>query len=197
MISHSQIILASKSKGRQDMLRGAGIEFQAIPADIDEAIIQNDNALSPEEKAQRLAREKALYVANSNNDAYVIGSDQILELDGHIFSKAQDKAGAIEKLKTLRGKSHRLISAVSVVRGGAVVWETYDAAVLTMHDFDDDFLMQYADKADFALTGCVGAYALESVGSWLFEKVEGDFFTVLGMPLLPLLSFLRTEGLKP
>ncbi len=188
------LILASGSKARQDMMRNAGLDFEICPAEIDEGEIFNRESGSPEEKAQELARAKAKHVASSNKDAIVIGSDQILALDNEIFAKAPDKEAALQKLKSLRGKTHRLISAVSLVRAEEVIWETYETAHLHMHDLDDAFLENYCARAGNALTSCVGAYALESHGSWLFQRIEGDYFTVLGMPLLPLLTALRQEG---
>lgn len=196
-MSAAPLILASGSKARQDMLRKAGLDFTAIPADIDEAAVLDSAGGLVADKAQELAREKALHVAKSNIEAYTIGSDQVLELDGQIFSKAANKDEALEKLKALRGKTHRLISAVAVARGEDVLWQSHDSVALTMHDLDDDFLRAYCARAGDVLTSCVGAYALEEHGSWLFQKVEGDYFTVLGMPLLPLLAYLRAEGFGP
>ncbi len=194
------IILASGSRARRTMLENAGLQFQVCPADIDEAEIlhrlQQKNA-APEEIAQILAQEKAASVSRENRDILVIGGDQILTLNDQIFTKAPDKNAALEKLKTLRGKTHYLVSAICVCRDGEVLWQHVDRSILTMHDFDDAFLEAYAERAGDALTRAVGAYELEAAGSWLFEKVEGDFFTVLGMPLLPLLKYLREEQGAP
>lgn len=193
----TKLILASGSKARQSMLRGAELDFDIVPADLDEAALIKRHEGSPEDIAALLAREKALDVAKHDNASYTIGSDQILTLNGKIFSKAKDAHAAREKLKALRGKTHRLISAVAVARGDGILWQYTAHADLTMHDFDDAFLETYMVKAGDALTTCVGAYALEAEGAWLFEKIEGDYFTILGMPLLPLLDWLRQEGFGP
>ncbi len=189
-----RLILASGSKARAGMLRGAGLVFDVIPADIDESIIQNDPAKSPQQKAFELARAKALAVSAQNADALVIGGDQVLEMEGEIFSKAGDKNEALEKLRRLSGKTHRLISAVALAKGSEIIWSHSDEVKLHMRGLDENFLQDYAAKAGEALTRAVGGYELESHGSWLFERIEGDYFTVLGMPLLPLLGRLKEEG---
>jgi len=187
-----KLILASKSVARQNMLRAAGLDFDAHPADIDESLIQNAN-FSAFETAQSLASEKALKVAEKFPDRLVIGSDQILACESKMLHKASSIDEASEKLKILRGKSHQLISAISVVRGDKVLWQEAQTASLTMHNFSDEFLANYLNKAGEALTRSVGAYELESIGVQLFDKIEGDYFTILGMPLLPLLTYLRQE----
>lgn len=187
-----KIILASKSKARATMLKNAGIEFEIRPADIDETKEQQSGA-SPMDIAQNLAAQKALAVAKNADDALVIGADQILVCEGGLLTKAASKDEAREKLKTLRGKTHQLISAVSVAKGDKILWGTAQAAFLTMHDFDDDFLQEYLEEAGEALTRSVGAYELESSGVHLFENIEGDYFTILGMPLLHVLTYLRNE----
>ena len=193
------------------MLRDAGIIFIASPADIDESAIikaslhghfENECVQSTNDDidykhkachdvALKLAQQKALTISKNNPSALVIGSDQILEHDGKIFEKAENEAAAIAKLKTLRGKTHYLISAVCVTRGNDVLWHTHDAATLTMRDFDDAFLDTYIKAAKDDVLSCVGAYALEKAGAWLFEDIKGDYFTILGMPLLPLLGYLN------
>lgn len=187
-----QIILASKSLARQTMLKNAGLIFECQPADIDESIAQNSTQ-SPTEIAETLAAQKALHVSNNNSDALVIGSDQILECDATILTKAGDNQKASEKLKSLRGKTHHLISAVCVAQNGKTLWQKSARAALTMHDFSDEFLAEYVANAGEALTRSVGAYELEALGVQLFEKIEGDYFTILGMPLLPLLTYLRED----
>ncbi len=190
------IILASGSQGRQDMLRKAGLPFHAIPADIDEeAIIARLTAENRDIKfiTAQLATDKALHISTKHPDTLVIGSDQTLEFEGNLLSKAANTAEAQEKLKFLRGKTHRLYSAVSLVRNGEVIFSHTDHASLTMHDFDDDFLESYMKKDPDALTSCVGGYKIEGAGPWLFSSVTGDLFTIMGMPLLPLLSYLRAE----
>lgn len=186
------LILASKSSARQNMLRAAGLEFEIRPAEIDESVAQSSNA-PPSEVAQELARAKALHVAAGHPDALVIGSDQILECEGQILTKAANKDEAREKLKTLRGKTHSLISAVTLAKNDEILWQQTGNAFLTMHNFNDDFLESYIERAGEALTRSVGAYELESTGVQLFETIKGDYFTILGMPLLPLLTYLRTQ----
>jgi septum formation protein len=125
----------------------------------------------------------------------VIGADQVLECHGKILSKAKNKKAAADKLRFLRGKTHRLISAACVAKNGKIIWQGVQHADLTMKNFNDAFLKRYIAEAGDTLTGAVGAYALEEKGIWLFKKIEGDYFTILGMPLLPLLGFLQGEGL--
>lgn len=198
-LENAQLILASGSAGRRSMLEAAGLKFEVIPAEIDESKIQislRKENFSPEAITARLAREKSLSVSVLNNDAYVIGSDQTLVLDGEIFTKAKTVSEAREKLKILRGKTHILNSAVCVTVAGEVVFENMQCAKLKMKDFDDEFLESYLVAAGDSVTKCVGAYAIEGVGAWLFDTIEGDNFTVVGMPMLPLLDFLQTQGFK-
>jgi len=183
------IILASKSAARLSMLRNIGLDFEAISAPINEAKIQNQHG-TDDNLSLILARAKSLSLADLYPKALVIGSDQTLSLDGVYIHKADTNAQAIDKLKSLRGKTHRLQSSVVISQAGQVLFEHTDAAFLTMHDFDDDFLNEYAQKAGDHLTQTVGAYAIESHGAWLFERVQGDYYTILGMPLFPLLNFL-------
>ncbi len=193
MSRNKALILASASFARADMLRNASLKFDAYAADINELAILNDlyqGGVNIVEMAGALAKEKALYIADQYPKALVIGCDQTLDIDGKIISKAGDKSEAREKLIHLRGRSHRLISSVCVVRGHEILWEHSDSAILNMRAFDDVFLDHYMSRAGDALTRSVGAYELESHGSWLFDKVEGDYFTILGMPLLPLLGYL-------
>lgn len=191
-----RLILASQSKARREMLSAAGLEFESHPADLDENSItqaQLKSGASPKEIVEKLAQEKALHIAKNFPDALVIGSDQILECEGKMLSKAANANEAKEKLETLRGKTHHLISAVCVAKGDEVLWSESAAAFLTMHDFNDHFLQTYIEEAGEALTRSVGAYELESLGVQLFKTIEGDYFTILGMPLLSLLTYLRTE----
>ena len=192
MLQHKQpIILASGSRARASMLENAGVEFHKIPADIDEdAIIKSSND-TPENLALKLSQEKALHVSSQNPDAFVIGSDQILEQDGQLFQKAKTRDEACEKLKILRGKTHHLISSVAIAKNNEIIWHDTDTARLTMHDFSDEFLEEYLNAAKDDIVSCVGAYAYESHGAWLFKEIDANYFTILGMPLLPLLTFLR------
>lgn len=200
-----QLILASRSQARQNMLRGAGLVFTAEATDLDEKAMTADllkQAVDAKNIAQHLAWQKALHIsklyAHENEAPLVIGADQLLEFDGALLDKAETPGEAFHKLKRLKGRTHRLISAVCVVQGSAVLWSHEDAADLTMHDYDDAFLQQYCAAAGAALTAAVGGYALEGAGAWLFSEVRGDYYTVLGMPLLPLLGYLREyHGLRP
>ncbi len=201
MPSRRPIILASGSAARKSMLLNAGLAFTTIPSEVDEAMLVEgmmDKHFSCSAMALELARAKAKDVSKDHPDAVVIGSDQVLECAGQMMTKAVNANDAHDKLLNLKGKTHKLISAVCAVVGGEVIWETIDDASLRMHDFDETFLRAYIKVAGDALTTSVGAYKLEHAGSWLFDKVDGDYFTILGMPLLPLLGFLRTsEGLNP
>lgn len=165
------------------------------PADIDESAVKETTAGEVESVALRLAEAKALAVCGRHPGAFVVGADQILELDGRRFDKPADRAEAARHLRALRGRTHRLISAVATARDGVVLWRHVDTARLTMRAFDDAFLERYLDAAGDAIFGCVGAYRLEGVGAQLFETVDGAYFTVLGLPLLPLLEHLRHEAI--
>ena len=191
------LILASKSASRRSMLDGVALQYRAIPADLDERAIGDKYADNPKKMATELARQKALAVARNNPDALVIGSDSLVALDGKIFNKAENPKQAVQKILTLSGKTHHLISAVAVAKGGVILWDSCDSAAMTMRNFDEDFARDYVAKIGNAATDCVGAYQLEALGPWLFEKIEGDYFTILGMPLVQLLGYLQDyHGVK-
>jgi septum formation protein len=190
------LILASQSAARQALLTNAGIAFDAIPAELDELAIQLASALSaPGEIAALLARDKALFVSAEHRDRFVIGADQTLILGEQLFSKPADRAQAALQLRALAGQSHELHSAVAVVRGDEVLFEHVSIARMTMRPLHDNAISAYLDAAGAAITTSVGAYQLEGLGVHLFERIEGDHFTILGLPLLPLLKFLRSQGL--
>jgi septum formation protein len=191
-----RLILASQSRARQVLLANAGIPFDAVPARIDERAVQEDSGLStPGEVAGLLAREKALFVSSKNPARYVVGADQTLALGGRLFSKPAGRAQAAEQLRRLAGHTHELHSAVAVAHDGKIVFADISIARMTMRRLDENEIEAYLDQAGEAVTTSVGAYQLEGLGVHLFERIEGDHFTILGLPLLPLLAFLRGEGL--
>jgi septum formation protein len=190
------LILASQSRARQMLLANAGISFDAVPADIDERSVQKNSGLSsPGEIAGLLAREKAGFVSSKNPGRHVIGADQTLALGNRLFSKPAGRAQAAEQLRLLAGHTHELHSAVAVARDGKIVFSDVSVARMTMRRLDESEIEAYLDQAGQAVTTSVGAYQLEGSGVHLFERIEGDHFTILGLPLLPLLAFLRGEGL--
>ena len=192
----SPLILASQSRARQVLLANAGISFKSIPADIDERAVQQNSGLSaPADVAAVLAREKALWVSSHQPGKFVIGADQTLALGDRLFSKPAGHAQAAEQIRALAGRSHELHSAVAVACDGAILFETVTIARMTMRTLGEAELAAYLDEAGAAVTSSVGAYQLEGLGVHLFDRIEGDHFTILGLPLLPLLAFLRSEHL--
>lgn len=190
------LILASQSPARQALLANAGIAFEAIPAELDERAIQLGSALSaPGEIAALLARDKALFVSEKHLDRFVVGADQTLILGERLLSKPAGRAQAAEQLRALAGRSHELHSAAAVARDGEILFEHVSIARMTMRSLEDAAISAYLDAAGEAVTTSVGAYQLEGLGVHLFERIEGDHFTILGLPLLPLLKFLRSQGL--
>lgn len=195
-----ELILASGSSARRTMLQAAGVTFRVVPADVDEDAIRAGLADSepdagPERVAAVLARAKSEEVSRREPSALVIGADQVLALGQEIFTKPADIAAARRALRTLAGKPHRLLSAVSIAQGGREAWQHLDVATLAMRDFSDQFLDAYLARAGERVCASVGAYELEGLGIQLFERIEGDYFTILGMPLLPLLNELRVRGM--
>ncbi|HET7681969.1 MAG TPA: Maf family protein [Xanthobacteraceae bacterium] len=193
-VAAEPLVLASKSTARLALLAGAGIAVEVLSADIDERGIEaKASAKDAGVAAVLLAREKARAVAAQRPGRLVLGADQTLALGARRFSKPADRAAAAAQLRDLRGKTHALHSAMTVMRDGEVLFEHADVARLTMRMFSDQFLEQYLDLAADAVTSSVGAYQLEKAGIQLFERIEGDYFTILGLPLLPLMDFLRRE----
>jgi septum formation protein len=191
-----QLILASQSRARQMLLTNAGIAFEAVPADIDERAVQQASGLTaPSDIAALLAREKALWVSSRQVSKYVIGADQTLALGDRLFSKPAGRAQAAEQLRALAGRAHELHSAIAVARDGKILFAEIAIARMTMRALDEAGIDAYLDAAGEAVTSSVGAYQLERLGVHLFECIEGDHFTILGLPLLPLLAFLRSEQL--
>jgi len=190
------LVLASKSTARRALLESAGIPVEVHPVDLDErAVEQGQPASTAAEVALLLAREKARAVARRLPDRLVVGADQVLALGNGRFSKASGRSAAREQLKALRARTHTLHSALAVVRGTEVAFVHGSSADLTMRDFSDEFLEDYLDAAGPAVTTSVGAYQVEGLGIQLFEAIEGAHSTILGLPLLPLLAFLRRERL--
>ena len=190
------LILASQSRVRQTLLANAGISFEAVAAEIDERAVQQTSGLSaPGDIAALLAREKALSVSSRQPGKFVVGADQTLALGIRLFSKPANRAEAAEQLRTLAGRSHELHSAVAVARDGKILFESADIARMTMRRLGEAEIGAYLNEAGAAVTTSVGAYQLEGLGVHLFERIEGDHFTILGLPLLPLLAFLRSERL--
>ncbi|PIB26567.1 Maf/YceF/YhdE family protein [Amylibacter kogurei] len=191
------VILASGSKTRADLLRSAGVVCDVIPAKIDEAAIKASllaEGAKPNDIVDALAEYKALRVVGKNPSGLVIGSDQILVCEKQIYDKANTMDGARDKLLALRGKPHQLLSAAVIFENGKPVWRTIGRAQLFMRDFSDEFLDGYLERGGTDLLQSVGCYFLESEGVQLFSRIQGDYFTVLGFPLLEVVDFLRTRG---
>jgi septum formation protein len=194
-----RLVLASKSTARAQILRGAGVAFDVKPAGVDEAPIKADalaKGASPRRVAEILAEAKAVAASRGSLDL-TLGADQTLEFDGQLFDKAESVDQARSDLARLRGKSHQLHSAVALAQDGRVIWHDIQSVTLTMRPFSDRFLDDYlARNAEVAMS-CVGGYALEGEGVQLFSAIDGDYFAVLGLPILPLLAELRRLELVP
>lgn len=192
-----RVILASQSRIRRTMLANAGVEVVCEPAHVDESELKNAMRVEGarvDAIAEALAELKATRVSRRNPGALVIGADSMIECGDVQFDKPPDPAHAVAQLLALAGRTHRLISAAVIMRDGARIWHVADAARLTMRGFARDYAERYVATIGDAALSSVGAYQLEGLGAQLFTRVEGDFFTVLGLPLLPLLDFLRTHG---
>jgi len=192
-----QLVLASGSRTRAAMLEQAG-----VTAILDRPLVDEDEVkaagraegVSADIVAEALAELKAQRITRRHPGALVVGADQMLECEGRWFDKPADRAAARAQLLDLRGKTHRLVSCAVVVRDGERMWHKIDSARLTMRTFSEAFLDDYLDRVGDDVLHSVGAYQLEGLGAQLFHRVEGDFFTILGLPLLPLLGFLRVHG---
>ncbi len=197
MEQRARLILASQSAIRLALLERAGLAVQARPARIDETAVKQAaraDGLSASDTAVLLAEMKAARVARHEPDAVVIAADQMLVCGETWFDKPADPAGARAQLLALRGRPHVLVTAVLCSRGGNVLWRHVETPRLTMRPFPDSFLEAYLAGEGEAVTASVGAYRLEGPGVQLFERLDGDYFTILGLPLLPLLGFLRQHG---
>jgi septum formation protein len=189
------LVLASQSRARRELLAGAGIAFDIEPADLDErAIEQSLGTHDGAAVAMALALAKAKFVSGRRPDRLVVGADQTLNFDAESLGKPAGREAARKQLLALRGATHHLHSAVVVVRDGEALFRHVDSARLTMRAFSESFLDAYLEAAGDAVTSSVGGYQLEGLGVQLFERIDGGHTTILGLPLLPLVAFLRQHG---
>lgn len=195
-----EVVLASASRSRRDMLRRAGVPLHVDPAGVDEdevkASLRVEGARA-EQAAETLAELKAQQVSRRHPQRLVIGADQMLDCEGRWFDKPTDRTAAAAHLRALGGKTHTLATAACVLRDGSRIWHHVAVARLTMRPLSDPFIEAYLDAVGDDALASVGAYQLEGLGVQLFARVDGDFFTILGLPLLPLLGFLRGHGVVP
>lgn len=195
LLERERLVLASKSAARRAMLENAGVTFEVRVAGVDEEAIKVASGdLDAAALAVRLAEAKALAVSRDDETAWVLGSDQTLAFDGGLVSKAASLEAARERLRAMRGRTHQLHSGAALAVKGEIVWSGVDTVEMRMREFSDAFLDAYLAAEGEALLSCVGAYRLEGLGSQLFEAVDGDYFTVLGLPLWPVLAELRRAG---
>jgi septum formation protein len=192
------LILASGSKIRAKLLEAAGLAFIVEPPGLDESAmrqaVSGEDALQPQDVAEVLARAKAEAVSDLAHGAFVIGADQVLALGDEIFAKPDSMESAREQLRALSGKTHKLQSSVALAREGEILFAHTEEASLTMRKLSPEFIGRYLAAAGEEVLSSVGAYQLEGLGIELFDKIEGDYFSILGLPLLPLLDALRREG---
>lgn len=196
----ASIILASGSEIRATLLRNAGVPFQVSVPRLDEDAMKSAllaEGATPRDVADTLAEMKAQKIATRNPGALVIGCDQVLEVGGTLLSKPESPAEAMGQLSALQGKTHRLLSAVVIYQDGSPLWRHVGTVRLTMHDRSQAWLSDYVDRNWHSIQSAVGAYKLEEEGVRLFSRIEGDYFTVLGLPLLELLSYLSLRGTLP
>jgi septum formation protein len=194
-LAAAPLVLASRSAVRRTLLEAAGVAIEVCPADVDERGLEAGAPLQvPVAIAAMLAREKALVVDRTKPGRLILGADQTLSLDGERFAKPADRAAARAQLRALSGRTHELYSAIAFVRDATVLVEYVGVARLTMRAFSDRFLDAYLDAVGDTATASVGAYQIEGLGVQLFERIDGDYFTVLGLPLTQALEFLRRQG---
>jgi septum formation protein len=194
------VILASASRVRASLLQAAGVSIEVVPARVDESelkIALRGQGAGPADVAVALAELKALQVSRFHPGRLVLGADQMLDRDGAWFDKPENRDAARDQLLSLRGRTHRLTSAAVLARDGARIWHHAAAAQLTMRGFTDTFLDLYLAEVGEAVLSSVGAYQLEGLGAQMFERIEGDYFVILGLPLLPVLDILREQNALP
>lgn len=201
MSEQPKLVLASKSASRYKLLSNAGLAFTQETSTIDEGVIkttfvaQENPSIPLSDLALILAQAKALDVSERNPHSYTIGADQILISDGKVFDKPEDSKDARDQLLALRGKEHQLETAVAIVKNGEILWSYSETSYLRLRNFTPGFLGHYLAAEGNEVTTSVGGYKLEGRGLQLFETINGDFFSILGLPMLPLLEFLRQQGL--
>ncbi len=194
----SRLVLASASASRQSLLHAAGVDFVVVPADLDEAALMQDLAARGDDGAmiaKTLAAQKAMMVSRRRPGDTVLGGDSVLELGAEIIGKSRDLAALRKLLLRLSGRAHHLISAAALARDGAIVWRHTARAQMTVRPLSEAFIDAYLAREGEKLLGSVGGYHFEGFGAQLFESVEGDYFSILGLPLLPVLAALRAQGL--
>lgn len=194
------VILASQSASRRAMLDAAGVDYRALPAHVDEAAVKQAllaEKQTPRAIADALAELKSVKISRQNYESLVIGSDSIVSVADRLFDKPESKAQAKQHLESFSGQDMRLSSAVVVCENGVPVWRHVEQALLTVRPLSDTFIDSYLDAEWPAIAGCVGCFRIEGPGVQLFLRLRGDHFTILGMPLLPLLGYLRTRGVMP
>ncbi len=194
----ADLILASGSAVRARLLANAGVRFRIEASGVDESAVKAaaGEDVSPAEIALRLAAAKARAVSEKHGDALIIGADQMLECEGKLFDKPADMAAAARNLRQFSGRTHRLITACCLMRDGGIVWESVETARLTMRDLSDGDIAAYLSAAGEDVLGSVGCYRLEELGVQLFSEIDGDFFVILGLPLVALLARLREQGVR-
>jgi len=194
----ARLVLASISPFRRRMLEAAGLDFVAVAPGVDEAVLKRGLALAgPGEMALALARAKAQAVSKRYTAPHVIGADQVLALGSELFDKPPDIPTARRHLQRLRGRAHQLHTAAALAKAGEIVWSRIEVVTLVMRDFSDAFLDDYLERAGSSICSTVGGYEVEGLGSQLFERMDGDHFTTVGLPLLALLAELRALGVLP
>lgn len=194
MQPNQKVILASASHARAQILDQVGLTYEQIPSDVDEDILKNKHQdITPIELAKILSDAKALSVSEKHMEEYVIAADQILQIDDLYFNKAKDKQDAFKQLQFLRGKEHALVNSISIYKAGEKVFAYQESAKLKMRHFSDEFITTYLDlMQDKALTS-IGCYKIEGLGIHLFEQVDGNIFSIMGLPIIPILQFLREK----